>query len=159
MTLNLSKSQQIQFMFPAEPDWSSVEDNVLIELVKDYISEPSCATSALSELSSRNESSVAELCKFILNEKESDKWLKYSALSNLLSNDFRIGLNRALVLISSCDREMLSIILEALNYELQGEEKNFVLNHEIVTKMVARLASEDEKVKFSDIFYNNIGKV
>ncbi len=159
MKLNLSKSQEIQFIYPTEPEWSSVEDDVLIELVEDYISEPSCATSALSELSSRKNNSVIRLCEFILNEEQSDKWLKCSALGILLSSDFRIGFDRALSLVDNCNRDMLSEILEALNYELQGEDMNYVLQHTIVSKMVDRLSSEVEDVEYSDIFYKHIDKV
>ncbi|MDD4964328.1 MAG: hypothetical protein PHI11_10480 [Gallionella sp.] len=29
-------ARQIQFVFPAEPDWAAVPDAVLVELVRDY---------------------------------------------------------------------------------------------------------------------------
>ena len=34
--LIFSKAEEIQFMFPAEPEWSSIEKDVLVELIEDY---------------------------------------------------------------------------------------------------------------------------
>lgn len=55
----------------------------LYELVEFYTIEQSCATSALCELHKRKDTRVIELCEWLLNEKDTDKWLKECANETL----------------------------------------------------------------------------
>lgn len=82
--LNLSEKDEIQFIYPDEPDWSKIKEDVLIELVKDYSSEQNCATLALGELSLRDHPRVKEIACWVLSEENTDKWLKKSAMEKLM---------------------------------------------------------------------------
>jgi hypothetical protein len=79
MTSEISKRQAIQMCYPDEPDWDSVEDDVLIELVKEFNWEQSCATSAILELAYRKHAKANELSHWLLGHPESDQWLKAAA--------------------------------------------------------------------------------
>lgn len=82
MAIQFNKKQTIQFCYPEiEPNWKVLSKYLLIELVLDYENEQSCATSALYEMSSRNHEKAVELAKWLLAEKNSDEWLKKSAIS------------------------------------------------------------------------------
>ncbi|MDD5612870.1 MAG: hypothetical protein PHF75_07495 [Gallionella sp.] len=77
-------AKKIQFIYPGEIDWSQVTDDVLVELVRDYQNEQSCATTALVLLSTRNHPEVEELAQWLMTEHEADEWLKKTA-SELLA--------------------------------------------------------------------------
>ena len=77
--LNLSEANEIQFLYPSEPDWKSVSDETLIALIKDYVSEPNCATIALGQLERRGNPLVRPLAEWLLQEEHADEWLKESA--------------------------------------------------------------------------------
>jgi hypothetical protein len=59
---------------------------VLIELILDYQSEQSCATSAIFELSLRNPSKAKELAGWLTLEIPADQWLKSAAQNTLDDN-------------------------------------------------------------------------
>ncbi|WP_422380608.1 hypothetical protein [Marinicellulosiphila megalodicopiae] len=162
MKFNLTKAQEIQFIFPEEPDWDVVDDSVLIELIKDYDSEQSCATSALTELSCRKNSDFNKLCVFIIKEENTDIWLKEHAYDLLLSKDFLEGLIFSDVnnIAKLCSLRMLSVLISALNYELQGDFRELILSHKVTNQVKARLLSEkSETIEFSDIFYQHLENV
>lgn len=77
--LNLSEANEIQFLYPSEPNWKTVPNETLIALVKDFISEPNCATLALSQLKTRKNPLSVSLAKWLLQEEDADEWLKESA--------------------------------------------------------------------------------
>src|SRR5262249_1689512 len=77
----------IQFGYPDEPDYREIKTETLLRLVEDYRAEQSCATSALSELSIRKDPLVSQLCRWLLEEKDSDVWLKSSALFHVFDLD------------------------------------------------------------------------
>ncbi|MTW11759.1 hypothetical protein GM658_14225 [Pseudoduganella eburnea] len=83
----LSEAEQIQCMFPSAPDWETVPDEVLLELVRTYFQEPSCATSALGYLWRRNHPAARELALWLLSEENADQWLKESAREYLEESD------------------------------------------------------------------------
>ncbi len=74
-----SASESIQVAYPEEPDWSTVPDHVLIELVRAHSSEQSCATIAIGLLDHRGHAQAKELARWLLEEPEADQWLKQSA--------------------------------------------------------------------------------
>lgn len=78
--MNQITSIDIQLSFPDEPDYSLVPLSVLYQLIEQYNIEQSCATSAVYELHRRKDSRLKELCEWILNEKDSDQWLKDCAI-------------------------------------------------------------------------------
>lgn len=77
--LSLSQANEIQFLYPSEPEWVSVSDETLIALVKDYVSEPNCATIALCQLKRRDNPLTKPLARWLLQEEYADEWLKESA--------------------------------------------------------------------------------
>jgi len=83
----LSEAEQIQCMFPSEPEWETVPDEVLLELVRTYFQEPSCATLALGYLWRRNHPAARSLALWLLSEENADHWLKESALEYLEESD------------------------------------------------------------------------
>jgi hypothetical protein len=78
-----SASEWIQVAYPDEPDWSTVPDQVLIELVRSHSSEQSCATIAIDQLDQRGHAQAKELARWLLEEPEADQWLKQSAIEVL----------------------------------------------------------------------------
>jgi len=74
-----SAAEWIQISYPSEPDWSSISEEVLVELVEAHCSEQSCATIAIGLLATRGHPRAEALARWLLNEPEADKWLKKSA--------------------------------------------------------------------------------
>ncbi|AFY73115.1 hypothetical protein Syn7502_01000 [Synechococcus sp. PCC 7502] len=70
----------IQMIYPEVPEWQDVSDHVLIELIENYQDEPSCATSAILELSLRQPEVAKNLAHWLILENDADKWLKSAAL-------------------------------------------------------------------------------
>ena len=66
-------------MYPKEPKWLDVPLEILYELIENYDNEPNCATSALFELSEREDEKTLTYCSWVLEEKNTDKWLKEAA--------------------------------------------------------------------------------
>lgn len=83
----LSEAERIQCIFPSEPEWESVPDEVLLELVRTYFQEPSCATVALGYLWRRNHPAARDLAVWLLSEENADQWLKESARDHLQDSD------------------------------------------------------------------------
>ncbi|MFC4158999.1 hypothetical protein [Chitinimonas lacunae] len=83
--MSLALYEEIQLLYPHEPDWDAVPDAVLVELVEHYPEESSCATLALGILSYRRHSRVAELARWLLSQKDVDPWLRQNAQEVLLA--------------------------------------------------------------------------
>lgn len=82
MNPTFGHKRAIQFCYPEiEPNWEELPEDILIELVLDYDNEQSCATSALYELSNKNQHKALELAAWLLTEAKADEWLKKSAAS------------------------------------------------------------------------------
>ncbi|MES2299737.1 MAG: hypothetical protein V4582_22045 [Pseudomonadota bacterium] len=79
-------AEQIQCIFPDEPEWETVPDDALIELVQTYYQEPSCATTAIGLLSRRKHPEARNLASWLLLEDNADQWLKNCA-SRVLEED------------------------------------------------------------------------
>lgn len=77
--LQLSLVQEIQVLYPTEPDWSAVDNDTLAALVEDFVSEPSCATRALGLLRTRQDERANELAQWVLLHEEADQWLRTAA--------------------------------------------------------------------------------
>ncbi len=77
--------KQIQMLFPEEPDWASLDEEVLVKLIEEFQYEPSCATSAILHLGSKNEERCAQLANWLIAHPEADQWLK-SAAADALEN-------------------------------------------------------------------------
>ena len=73
------RSIDIQLSYPTEPDWAKVPVDILYQLVEEYFIEPNCATSALLELSERQDQKTSNYCSWVLEEEKTDKWLKQAA--------------------------------------------------------------------------------
>lgn len=160
MKLNLTKAEEIQFMFPSQPDWSLIEESVLVTLIEDYVSEQSCATSALTELSHRKSPNFCKLCIFLIEEEHSDEYLKPHAFDLLLSKNFLEGMCAAEHITKECNEEMLSVLVAALNYELQGEFREFILSHKVTKQVEERLqALKPGTIEFSENFLRNLKNV
>ncbi|AFY75044.1 hypothetical protein Syn7502_03155 [Synechococcus sp. PCC 7502] len=71
--------KRIQMIFPDEPDWESLEEEVLVKLVEDFDNEQSCATTAIIYMSTKNPSQCQRLAKWLLEHEDSDQWLKSAA--------------------------------------------------------------------------------
>jgi|GEM_PF-1154670 len=155
----MDEVQAIQFAFPAQPDWGAVGEETLLALVRDYVSEPSCAMFALGELARRKYADINRLCEFLLDEPGAGQLLHTSALSILLSRSPLNGFDRAHALVDGCDAKMLSEIIMALNYEHEGPLAQLVLVHPVVPKMKARLQHfQAGEVDFADLFYQRFGE-
>ena len=70
-------------LFPDEPDWDSVPDDVLIRLVEEFQDEPSCATSAILQLASTNPDRCTQLAQWLIAQPAADRWLKAAAVDAL----------------------------------------------------------------------------
>lgn len=149
--MTISRARQIQMTFPPEPDWALEDDNVLIELVNDYAMEPSCATSALGELSIRGHESVGDLCVFLLTEVDADKWLKLSAIESLPGTHLEKGLDAALGFIDYCDAEMLETLAKKVNFAfIEDKLPESLRKHEAVRKLGGeRLLGCWDAIRFS----------
>lgn len=155
---SMTEANLIQFAFPSEPDWKTVSDNALIELVQTYQDEPSCAESAIIELKSRKHPQTEKLCIDLVSTAKADKWLRSMALGVLLSLNPPLGLNIAIAFIDNCELELLQEVIEALNYERQGSLATEVLNHPIVQQVKNRLAQPGfPQTIFSQIFEDHFG--
>jgi hypothetical protein len=83
MTAGISKSRAIQMCHPDEPIWEDVEEEVLVELVKDFEWEQACATSAILELSLRGSPDFNALANWLRLHPAADQWLKAAAADAL----------------------------------------------------------------------------
>jgi hypothetical protein len=156
-TLNVSKSAEIQMLFPHEPEWRAVEYEVLVTLVKEYADEQSCASSAMTELALRKSADLPSLCLFLLNEEGADRYLKVHAFELLLTKHFQEGIRFALAIVDTCSSDMLAAIVEALNYELQGDLRDSLLHSDIIKHVAYRLSTGDVRdVSFSQDFFDHI---
>lgn len=86
-TLTLDSSipqwKQIQMLFPEEPEWESLTEEVLIKLVEEFEGELSCATSAILHLGSKNPERCAQLAHWLMAHPAADQWLKAAAADAL----------------------------------------------------------------------------
>jgi hypothetical protein len=72
-------AQEIQICYPTEPEWNEVDNETLVMLVEDFVSEPSCATLAIGLLASRGHQRANELAQWLYLHEHADEWLKASA--------------------------------------------------------------------------------
>ena len=72
--------------YPQEPDWTTLADDTLIELVEDFNSEPSCATIAIGMLAARRHARSVELARWLMSHPDADQWLR-AAANDVLSPD------------------------------------------------------------------------
>lgn len=77
--LKLSLVNEIQLLYPTEPDWSEVDNDTLAALVDDFASEPSCATTAIGLLAARKDVRANELAHWLIAHEQADQWLKETA--------------------------------------------------------------------------------
>jgi len=84
--LQLSLVDEIQLLYPSEPDWSEVDNETLAALVEDFASEPSCATTALGLLARRKDARADELAQWLIAHEQADQWLK-KAVHDVLDGD------------------------------------------------------------------------
>ena len=154
----MDEATSIQLAFPSEPSWSTVSDVVLIQLVEAHEGEPSCAEAALVELRTREHLETKRLCRGLLSSGGADKWLRAGALGVLLSLDVLRGLDFAMTLIETCELELVEEIIEALNYEHQGDMSSVVHRHPIVQLVMERLAQPSgREAGFGQLFVENFG--
>jgi hypothetical protein len=78
--VGITPAEEIQLMFPNEPDWQHVPDDVLVELVRTYYQELSCAGAAIIYLKSRCHPDAATLAQWLLTRSDIDEWLRETAL-------------------------------------------------------------------------------
>ena len=72
--------------FPDEPDWESVDEETLIQLIENFEDEQSCATSAIIYLASLNQTRCWGLASWLVEHPASDQWLKAAARDALESS-------------------------------------------------------------------------
>lgn len=77
--LRMNLVQEIQLLYPTEPDWSKVDNETLAALVEDFVSEPSSATMALGLLATRQDARTNELAHWLRVHELADQWLKAAA--------------------------------------------------------------------------------
>lgn len=77
--LRMNLVQEIQLLYPTEPDWPEVDNETLAALVEDFVSEPSSATMALGLLATRQDARANELAQWLLVHEQADQWLKAAA--------------------------------------------------------------------------------
>ena len=154
----MDEATSIQVAFPSEPRWSEVSDSALIQLVKAYEAEPSCAESALAELKTRGHPETENLCLALLSSEAADIFLRAGALGILLSVSPLRGLDAAVNLVEKCELELVEELIEALNYEHQGSLSSAVHQHPIVQHVRARLAQPGGiRATFGPLFIENFG--
>ncbi|MDQ1812130.1 hypothetical protein RBA41_02330 [Massilia sp. CCM 9210] len=154
----LSEANWIQMAFPSEPEWENVLDATLIELVREYYMEPSCAGLALGQIVTRRHPQAEELCNFLLNAERADRWLRAGALDSLLTLNPMDGLNKAMALIDDDDIDILEDVIVALNCEHQGPLAAAIHCHPIVALVKREIGRRGpDQVEFSDIFAENFG--
>ncbi len=86
MRPDLTMAQWIQMAYPQEPDWPTVPDDTLVELVEDFSSEPACATMAIGMLAARHHVRAIELARWLVSHPDADEWLT-AAANDLLHSD------------------------------------------------------------------------
>lgn len=155
---SLTDAEAIQIAFPDEPEWSEVSLETLLGLARGFDQEPSCASSALTELAHRGSPEVIGLCRMILEAKSPDVWQHATALSLLLSADCMAGFDAAMHLVNDRSPVLLNEVIEVLNYEHQGDLRNEVHRHPIVPLVQRCIAGfNNEELKFRDLFITNFG--
>jgi hypothetical protein len=85
LTLDESIPQwrRIQMLFPEEPDWENLTEDVLVKLVEEFEDELSCATSAILHLGGKNPERCAQLANWLISHPAADQWLKAAAVDAL----------------------------------------------------------------------------
>ena len=71
--LRMTLVEEIQLLYPTEPDWSEVDNETLAALVKDFVSEPSSATTALGLLATRQDGRANTLAHWLLLHEQADQ--------------------------------------------------------------------------------------
>jgi len=144
--------------FPSQPEWESLSDETLIELVREFSMEPSCAGFALGVLVARRHSMAEELCNYHFQDERADKWLRAGALGRLMSLNPLDGLTKAMAFIEEDDAGVLVDVIVALNYEHQGPLAEAIHRHPIVPMVKRQIAQRGaDAVDFSEIFASNFG--
>ena len=77
--LKLSLVNEIQLLYPTEPNWFEVDNDTLAALVDEFASEPSCATTAIGLLATRKDARANELAHWLIAHEQADQWLKEAA--------------------------------------------------------------------------------
>jgi hypothetical protein len=77
--LRITLVQEIQLLYPTEPDWSEVDNETLVVLIEDFVSEPLSATTALGLLARRQDGRANTLAHWLLVHEQADQWLKAAA--------------------------------------------------------------------------------
>jgi len=77
--LKLSLVDEIQLLYPTEPNWSEVDNDTLAAVVDDFVSQPSCATTAIGLLATRKDARANELAHWLIAHDQADQWLKEAA--------------------------------------------------------------------------------
>lgn len=85
LTLDSSIPQwkQIQMLFPEEPEWDDLTEEVLVKLIEEFEGELSCATAAILHLGSKNPERCAQLANWLMAHPAADQWLKAAAVDAL----------------------------------------------------------------------------
>lgn len=148
-----SEAALIQIAFPSEPEWESLSDGTLIELVLEFGMEPSCAEFALGELVGRRHPLAEELCNYHTHAEYADKWLRAGALDKLLLLNPLEGLSKAMAFIEDDSSGVLEGVMAVLDYEHQGPLTEAIHRHPIVPMVKRKIAHRGaDAVDFSDIF-------
>lgn len=152
----MDEASWIQIAYPStEPDWPAVAEGTLLQLVREH-EEPNCAEFALSELWRRNHPALEELCMLLLHSPHADQWLKASAISKLLLSKPMTGFDVALEMLDTCAAVQLEEIIEAANYEYQGDLRDALLLHPLIPRLKKRLQEPEMKnLPFVDLFFEN----
>jgi hypothetical protein len=154
----LSEAAWIQMAFPSEPEWKSLSDETLIELVRESWMEPTCAGFALGELVGRRHPQAEELCNYHLYAKEADEWLRAGALDKLMLLNPLDGLSKAMAFIEDDSNGVLEDVIVVLNYEHQGPLTEAIHCHPIIPMVKRQIAQRGaDAVNFSEIFASNFG--
>lgn len=74
---------QIQLLYPQQPEWKSLSEEVLVKLIEEFEAELSCATSAILHLGAKNPERCEQLANWLLTHPEADQWLKAAAADAL----------------------------------------------------------------------------
>lgn len=147
----LSYAEQIQCCFPDEPDWDTVPDDTLIELIEKFPGELSCASIAFTNLQFRGNQEANRLARWLLGEYCPDRWLRYHAfevLTGLEINEkviFKCPAPQTAInaFLDQCcdgwDRTSLEFFFHVIGNERIGWISNYldadaVLNYLVVTQ-------------------------
>lgn len=68
-------AEKIEMIFPTEPEWESVPDSALVELVERYPWELSCATTAIRLMARRKHERTLNLAYWLMLAPNTDQWL------------------------------------------------------------------------------------